>query len=141
MRDFREIKISWGDAPPHPYTYTAVHFGTRRGLCPPNISPTPFLPLPFLPPGPKGVTYVADNGKELFTHSYSSILRCCTATDRISFAYIFQSGSEQQFTCHVFQALTYVEVRIPTSPPVPLSMSPLTAPETLDRASELDCNA
>ena len=59
--------------------------------------------------GPEGVSFVADNGQELFSHSYGSILQCCIAVDGISFAYIARHEKDKYF-CHVFQALTYEEV-------------------------------
>lgn len=55
--------------------------------------------------------YVADNGQELFSHTYSSILQCCLAVDGISFAYIARREKDNKYLCHVFQALTYEEVR------------------------------
>lgn len=59
--------------------------------------------------GPEGVSFVADNGQELFKHSYGNILHCCTAVDGISFAYTARQEKDRYF-CHVFQALTYEEV-------------------------------
>ena len=56
------------------------------------------------------VTYVADNGQELFSHTYGSILQCCLAVDGISFAYIARREKDNKYLCHVFQALTYEEV-------------------------------
>ncbi len=53
---------------------------------------------------------MADNGEELFGHSYGNILQCCLAMDGISFAYIVRQEKEEYF-CHVFQALTYEEVK------------------------------
>ena len=57
------------------------------------------------------MTYVADNGQELFSHAYGSILQCCLAVDGISFAYIARREKDDKYLCHVFQALTYEEVR------------------------------
>ena len=57
------------------------------------------------------MTYVADNGQELFSHTYGSILQCCLAVDGISFAYISRREKDNKYLCHVFQALTYEEVR------------------------------
>ena len=56
------------------------------------------------------MTYVADNGQELFSHTYGSILQCCIAIDGISFAYIARREKDNKYLCHVFQALTYEEV-------------------------------
>lgn len=53
---------------------------------------------------------MADNGQELFKHSYGDILHCCIAVDGISFAYAVRHEKGKYF-CHVFQALTYEEVR------------------------------
>ncbi len=58
------------------------------------------------------MTYVADSGQELFSHPYSSILQCCIAVDGISLAYIARSGQDNLYHCHVFQSLTYEEVRV-----------------------------
>lgn len=58
-----------------------------------------------------GVTYVVDSGQELFSHTYGSILQCCIAIDGISFAYIARREKDNKYLCHVFQALTYEEVR------------------------------
>ena len=58
------------------------------------------------------VTYVADSGQELFSHTYGSILQCCIAIDGISFAYISRREKDNKYLCHVFQALTYEEVRV-----------------------------
>ena len=66
---------------------------------------------PYYCPGTEQVTYVADNGQELFSHTYSSILQCCLAVDGISFAYIARREKDDKYLCHVFQALTYEEVR------------------------------
>ena len=60
--------------------------------------------------GQEEVSFVADNGKELFKHSYENILQCCIATDGISFAYAARQEKDK-YSCHVFQALTYEEVR------------------------------
>lgn len=59
--------------------------------------------------GAEGVSFVEDNGKELFSHSYGNILQCCIAVDGISFAYAARQEKDKYF-CHVFQALTYEEV-------------------------------
>ena len=59
--------------------------------------------------GPEEVSFVADNGQELFNHRYDSILQCCIAVDGISFAYASRQEKDKYF-CHVFQALTYEEV-------------------------------
>ena len=55
------------------------------------------------------MSFVADNGKELFGHSYGSILQCCLAMDGISFAYIARQEKDK-YVCHVFQAFNYDEV-------------------------------
>lgn len=55
------------------------------------------------------VSFVADNGQELFNHSYGNIMQCCIAVDGISFAYAVRQEKDKYF-CHVFQALTYEEV-------------------------------
>lgn len=60
--------------------------------------------------GDSGVSYVADSGVELFQHSHSTILRCATGTDGITFSYIIQEDTGQ-CSCHVFQCLTPEEVR------------------------------
>ena len=60
--------------------------------------------------GPEGVSFVADNGQELFNHSYGNILQCCIAMDGISFAYAARQEKDRYF-CHVFQELTYEEVQ------------------------------
>ena len=62
--------------------------------------------------GREGVIYVADNGEEMFTHTYGCIVRCCIAIDGISFAYIAHREKDNKYFCHVFQALTYEEVRL-----------------------------
>lgn len=61
------------------------------------------------PVGRDEVSFVADNGQELFNHSYGNILQCCIAMDGISFAYAARHENDKYF-CHVFQALTYEEV-------------------------------
>ena len=63
----------------------------------------------LLDAGPEEVSFVADNGLELFNHSYGNILHCCIAVDGISFAYAARQEKDKYF-CHVFQALTYEEV-------------------------------
>ena len=62
--------------------------------------------------GESGVSYVANTGVELFHHAYSTILRCATGVDGITFAYIIKEKEEgdQQYTCHVLQCLTPKEV-------------------------------
>ena len=70
---------------------------------PPSPSPSPVT-------GAEQVTYVADSGQELFSHTYGSILQCCIAIDGISFAYIARREKDNKYLCHVFQALTYEEV-------------------------------
>ena len=68
--------------------------------------------------GTEQVTYVADSGQELFSHTYGSILQCCIAVDGISFAYIARREKDNKYLCHVFQALTYEEVsEVGNAPP------------------------
>lgn len=55
------------------------------------------------------MSFVADNGQELFKHSYGNILHCCIAVDGISLAYAARQEKDKYF-CYVFQALTYEEV-------------------------------
>lgn len=62
--------------------------------------------------GQDGVSYVADNGQEMFTHTYGSMVRCCIAVDKISFAYIAHHEKDRKYYCHAFQALTYEDVSI-----------------------------
>ncbi len=68
-----------------------------------------YTPL-LSPPAPEGVSYVADNGEEMFTHTYGSIVRCCIAVDGVSFAYTAHHEKDRKYYCHVFQALTFDEV-------------------------------
>ncbi|CAI8050533.1 hypothetical protein GBAR_LOCUS27743 [Geodia barretti] len=64
----------------------------------------------WLNPGENGVSYVANTGVELFHHAYSTILRCATGVDGITFAYIIREEDGSRYTCHVFQCLTPEEV-------------------------------
>ena len=77
------------------------------------------------PTGPEMVSFVADNGQELFSHSYHSIVQCCIAVDGISFAYICRNIEDNKYYCHVFQALTYEEV-VTVNGSVPIAMSMLS---------------
>ena len=75
--------------------------------------------------GAEQVTYIAESGQELFSHTYGSILQCCIAVDGISFAYIARREKDNKYLCHVFQALTYEEVRWEEIDVVLMSASPV----------------